>query len=103
MTPLLTMFVTGLANLMAVGPATTKIMKERKHQGNRSLSDSKLVDPWSANLYDRNSRWQEKLRRRPTQQRDAGTQSEIWENAWILESAEHGWEFGNGMVWDGVG
>jgi Domain of unknown function (DUF4149) len=33
LTPLLTMFVTGLANLMAVGPATTKIMRERKHQG----------------------------------------------------------------------
>ncbi len=28
------MLVTGLANLMVVGPATTQIMKERKHQGN---------------------------------------------------------------------
>lgn len=34
LTPLLTMLVTGLANLMVVGPATTQIMKERKHQGN---------------------------------------------------------------------
>ena len=33
-TPLLTMLVTSLANLIAVGPATTRIMKERKHQGN---------------------------------------------------------------------
>ena len=27
------MFATGLVNLVALGPATTKVMKERKHQG----------------------------------------------------------------------
>jgi len=31
--PLATIFVTGLANLTFIGPATTNIMKERKHQG----------------------------------------------------------------------
>lgn len=31
--PIMTMFVTSLANLLVLGPATTKVMKERKHQG----------------------------------------------------------------------
>ena len=31
--PVATIFVTGLANLVFIGPATTKVMKERKHQG----------------------------------------------------------------------
>lgn len=31
--PILTMFATGFANLVIVGPATTKIMLERKQQG----------------------------------------------------------------------
>ncbi len=31
--PLTTIFVTSLANLAFVGPATTKIMRDRKHQG----------------------------------------------------------------------
>jgi hypothetical protein len=31
--PLATMFVTGLANLAYIGPATTRIMRERKVQG----------------------------------------------------------------------
>lgn len=31
--PMVTMFATGLINMVVVGPATTKIMKERKHQG----------------------------------------------------------------------
>jgi len=31
--PIIVMFGTSLANLVAVGPATTKIMKDRKHQG----------------------------------------------------------------------
>lgn len=37
LTPLVAMFVTSLANLVAVGPATTRIMKERKHQGNVTI------------------------------------------------------------------
>lgn len=31
--PILTMFATSLANLLVLGPATTKVMKLRKHQG----------------------------------------------------------------------
>ena len=31
--PLATMFVTGLANVAYLGPATTKIMRDRKVQG----------------------------------------------------------------------
>ena len=31
--PLATMFVTNLANTVFLGPATTAVMKERKHQG----------------------------------------------------------------------
>jgi len=31
--PLATMFVTGVINMTFVGPMTTSIMKERKHQG----------------------------------------------------------------------
>lgn len=31
--PIATIFVTSLANMALVGPATTKIMRERKHQG----------------------------------------------------------------------
>lgn len=31
--PVATMFITGLVNVVYVGPATTKVMRERKHQG----------------------------------------------------------------------
>ena len=31
--PILTIFATSLMNLAVVGPATTRIMRERKHQG----------------------------------------------------------------------
>lgn len=34
--PILTTLVAGLANLIFIGPATTNIMKERKHQGKTS-------------------------------------------------------------------
>jgi Domain of unknown function (DUF4149) len=45
LTPLVTMLVTSLANLVVVGPATTKIMRDRKHQGNHVFSMS-LKDPY---------------------------------------------------------
>jgi hypothetical protein len=53
--------------------------------------------------YYRNTRWQEKLRRRPAQQGDAGTEPEIRENAWHLESTEYGRKFGDYVVWNGFG
>ena len=36
--PLLTIFTTSLANLLVIGPATTKIMQERKQQGKNNFS-----------------------------------------------------------------
>ncbi len=33
LTPIVTMFATSLLNLVALGPATTRVMRERKHQG----------------------------------------------------------------------
>ena len=36
--PILTIFATSLANLLFIGPATTRIMRERKHQGNLHMS-----------------------------------------------------------------
>lgn len=33
--PLATMFLTGLSNLVYFGPATTTVMRERKHQGTK--------------------------------------------------------------------
>ncbi|KAI9757354.1 MAG: hypothetical protein M1835_000657 [Candelina submexicana] len=35
--PILTILSTSLANLAVIGPATTKIMRERKHQGSSGL------------------------------------------------------------------
>lgn len=37
--PIAAIFLTGLANLAVVGPATTKCMKERKHQGKFASND----------------------------------------------------------------
>ena len=31
--PIATMFITSVANVVYIGPATTRLMKERKHQG----------------------------------------------------------------------
>ncbi|KAH8595553.1 hypothetical protein B0O99DRAFT_686543 [Bisporella sp. PMI_857] len=41
--PVATMFATGLANVIYIGPRTTKIMKERKHQETRD--GKKSYDP----------------------------------------------------------
>ncbi|KAH7418260.1 hypothetical protein BKA64DRAFT_654029 [Cadophora sp. MPI-SDFR-AT-0126] len=41
--PIATIFVTSLANMALVGPATTKIMRERKHQETRD--GKKYYDP----------------------------------------------------------
>ncbi|PQE12941.1 mitochondrial outer membrane protein [Rutstroemia sp. NJR-2017a WRK4] len=48
--PLATMFVTGLANLAVLGPATTKIMKERKHQETRDGKKSYDAAPHSKEM-----------------------------------------------------
>lgn len=43
--PIFTIFATSLVNMVAVGPATTKIMRERKHQGELSYQ-SAVVGCW---------------------------------------------------------
>jgi len=48
--PILIMFGTGLANLLVIGPATTKIMKERKHQETRDGKKSYDPAPHSAEM-----------------------------------------------------
>ena len=48
--PLATIFVTGLANLVFLGPATTKIMKERKHQETRDGKKSYDAPPHSKEM-----------------------------------------------------
>ncbi|ERF68918.1 hypothetical protein EPUS_08078 [Endocarpon pusillum Z07020] len=57
LTPLLTMLVTSLANLMAVGPATTRIMKERKHQETRDGKRSYDAGPHSKEMQILNQRF----------------------------------------------
>ena len=37
--PIATIFLTGVANLAVVGPATTKCMKERKYQGEFTITE----------------------------------------------------------------
>lgn len=57
LTPLGTMFFAGLVNLVYLGPATTTVMKDRKHQGKvpSLLPASALTDE------HRNKRWKESL------------------------------------------
>ncbi|KAF5873674.1 uncharacterized protein Bfra_005138 [Botrytis fragariae] len=50
MVPLATMFVTGLANLVVIGPATTRIMKERKHQETKDGKKSYDAAPHSREM-----------------------------------------------------
>ena len=45
--PLATMFVTGLANLIYIGPKTTQIMRQRKHQETRDGKKSYDSGPQS--------------------------------------------------------
>jgi len=64
--PLATTLVTSVANWAFVGPATTKIMKDRKHQGMR-IEIYEIALNWTrANtLTSRNPRWKEILWPRP--------------------------------------
>ncbi|RAL59316.1 hypothetical protein DID88_006921 [Monilinia fructigena] len=48
--PLGTMFVTGLANLVLIGPATTRLIKERKHQETRDGKKSYDAAPHSREM-----------------------------------------------------
>ncbi|CAD6442857.1 209ed46b-7599-4741-b4be-838acc39bfe4 [Sclerotinia trifoliorum] len=48
--PLATMFVTGLANMVVIGPATTRLMKERKHQETKDGKKSYDAAPHSKEM-----------------------------------------------------
>ena len=55
--PLATSFATGLANLVWVGPTTTRIMKERKHQETRDGKKSYDPGPHSPEMQRLNKRF----------------------------------------------
>lgn len=55
--PLATMCLTSLANLVWLGPLTTKIMKERKHQETRDGKKSYDPGPHSAEMQRLNKRF----------------------------------------------
>ncbi|SMQ50139.1 unnamed protein product [Zymoseptoria tritici ST99CH_1A5] len=55
LTPIALMFVTNLANLVWLGPATTKVMKERKHQETRDGKKYYDAGPKSPEMQRMNS------------------------------------------------
>ena len=55
--PFVIMFTTSLANLLVVGPATTKIMRERKGQENRDGKKSYDPPPHSKEMEAYNKRF----------------------------------------------
>ena len=57
LTPLATIFVTSLANLVYVGPTTTKVMRDRKHQETRDGKRSYDDPPHSAEMQALNRRF----------------------------------------------
>ncbi|KAH0843345.1 hypothetical protein FOPE_08386 [Fonsecaea pedrosoi] len=58
LTPLVTMLVSGLANLVYLGPATTKCMRERKHQETRDGKKSFDPPPHSKEMHALNKRFE---------------------------------------------
>ena len=57
LTPLAVMFVTSLINMALVGPATTKTMRERKHQETRDGKKSYEAPPHSKEMQALNKRF----------------------------------------------
>ncbi|KAI9721871.1 MAG: hypothetical protein M1828_004966 [Chrysothrix sp. TS-e1954] len=55
--PLTTVFITGLVNMVLVGPATTNVMKERKHQETRDGKKSHDAGPHSKEMQALNRRF----------------------------------------------
>lgn len=82
--PIALMFLTGLANLALVGPATTKCMRDRKSQGKSHLA-SHIAAPVSI-LFDltrsREERWEEELRRPATFAGDGSPEQEVRNASW---------------------
>lgn len=75
--PIAAMFASSLLNLVALGPATTKVMKERKHQGWSGRREAILTRILTC--LARNERRQEILRPRTKVPRDAKAQLVIHE------------------------
>lgn len=57
LTPIATIFVCAVANMVVIGPATTKCMKERKHQETRDGKKSYDAGPHSAEMQALNKRF----------------------------------------------
>jgi len=57
LTPLATVFLAGLVNAVYVGPATTKVMRERKHQETRDGKRSHDPPPHSSEMQALNRRF----------------------------------------------
>ena len=55
--PLGSMFLAGLSNLVYIGPATTRVMKQRKHQETRDGKKSYDQPPHSAEMQRLNRRF----------------------------------------------
>ena len=55
--PLVIMFSTSLANALVVGPATTRVMRERKHQETRDGKKSYEAGPHSKEMKVLNKRF----------------------------------------------
>lgn len=56
-TPLFTTFLCGVANMVVIGPATTKCMKDRKHQETRDGKKSYDAGPQSETMQELNKRF----------------------------------------------
>lgn len=55
--PVAAVFVSSLANLLIVGPATTKVMRERKHQETRDGKKSYDAAPHSVEMQKLNKKF----------------------------------------------
>lgn len=85
--PLVTMFVCGLANWSVIGPMTTKVMQERKHQETRDGKKYFDAGPHSEEMKKLNSRFGALH----------GISSLVNVMA-ILASVRYGWVLGNSLA-----
>jgi hypothetical protein len=91
----LTVFATSLVNLVFVGPATTKIMLERRRQGGSILKSLRGC----AKDVIRVQGWEEVLRSSAPLKGNAEPEQGLWIDAWRLIIAEYGGLDSHHMVW----
>jgi hypothetical protein len=96
--PLATMFITGLANVAYIGPATTRIMRERKVQGMGHYTILR-VDEVIDFLFCRNTRRKEIIRPCTTLEGDAEAEQSLRENPWIFGTHQLGRICRYALVW----